>query len=140
MNKEDFLVMDLESYKFDCQYFLEKSDDIRVLKKKIENLFVQLNDMKLKKQDTCDINDQLQIIVKKQHAEEKKLLKLIGKKQRIENRIEKLSQPYRNIFFLRYVRGNSFDEIASKMNYSTKRIYQLHKEGLEIYISTNNKK
>ncbi|MBQ3213964.1 MAG: sigma-70 family RNA polymerase sigma factor [Clostridia bacterium] len=140
MNKENSLVIDLESYKFDYQYFLEKSDDLKVLKKKIENLFVQLNDMRIKKQDTKEINEKLQIIIKQQDVEQKKLLKLLSKKQKIEKRIEKLPQPYRNVFFLRYIRGNSFDEIAAKMNYSTKRIYQLHKEGLDIYINDNKPK
>lgn len=123
MNKDNSLVVDLESYKFDYQYFLEKSDDLKALKKKIENLFVQLNDMRIKKQDTKEINEKLQIIIKQQDVEQKKLLKLLSKKQKIEKRIEKLPQPYRNVFFLRYIRGNSFDEIAAKMNYSTKRIY-----------------
>lgn len=140
MNKENSLVVDLESYKFDYQYFLEKSDDLKALKKKIENLFVQLNDMRIKKQDTKEINEKLQIIIKQQDVEQKKLLKLLSKKQKIEKRIEKLTQPYRNVFFLRYIRGNSFDEIAAKMNYSTKRIYQLHKEGLDIYINDNKSK
>ena len=56
-------------------------------------------------------------------------LSIIEKKKNIESLIQSLSQPYKTIMYMKYVSFMTFDEIASKMNYSTKRIYQLHSEG-----------
>ena len=95
-------------------------------------------EMKANKIDTSDLNIQIQKILDKQTSEEEFLLAIITKKQEIENRISRLEQPYRNIFFLKYINMNTYDEIAFKMNYSSKRIYQLHKKGLEIYCSLYN--
>ena len=47
-------------------------------------------------------------------------------------------QPYRVIFYLKYISLLTFDQIADKLNYSTKRIYQLHNEGLDIIIKKIN--
>lgn len=48
----------------------------------------------------------------------------------IEGTIDNLPQPYKNIFYFRYVKNLSYEKIAFNMNYSIQRIYQLHKEGL----------
>lgn len=124
---------ELESYIFDYQYFLEKSKDIDKLKKEIDNMLYKINDMKLKKFDTQDAEEQLNILVLNHSKENKSLQRLIVQREKIENRIEEVPQPYKNILYLKYIKGNSFEEIAKKMHYSTKRIYQLHKEGIKIY-------
>ena len=67
---------------------------------------------------------------------EKELVnKILEKKYYIENIIHQLSQPYKTIMFMKYISFLSFDQIAAKMNYSTKRIYQLHSEGLVKMVS-----
>jgi len=130
---EKKLLRDLESYKYDYQYFIEKSNDIDKLKNEIEKSITRLDRIKENNGDIGEINHQIQLIVDKQSQEEYALLKVITKKQEIEKYIDDLSQPYKNIFFLHYIGGYSFSDIALKMNYSTKRIYQLHKEGSEEY-------
>lgn len=135
MKNLELMIKELESYKYDVQYFLEKSKDIDKLKKEIEKSYTRLTEMQDKKIDTSELNKQLEKIIDKQTLEEESLLNILTKKQKIEKQIDSLPQPYKNVFFLRYISGNSFDEIALKMNYSTKRIYQLHKEGIKIYIS-----
>lgn len=134
MNYNKYL-KELENYKYDYQYFLEKSKDIEKFKIEIEKSLQRLNELKNNKIETSNLNKQIQIILEKQSNEENALLKILSKKQQIEKLIDSLGQPYKNIFFLKYISGKTFDEIAYKMNYSTKRIYQLHKEGIDIYIS-----
>ena len=126
-------IEELDSYIFDCQYFLEKSKDTESIKKEIDKTLHRINDMKLKNFDTKEVEGRLDILIENQAKEEKSLQRLIVKKEDVEHRIENIPQPYKNILFLKYVKGNSFDEIAKKMHYSTKRIYQLHKEGIGIY-------
>lgn len=126
-------IRELESYKYDYQYFVEKSKDIEKLKIQIEKSLNRLKEMKENNIEVKELNAQIQNIINRQAKEEAALDTLMLKKQTIENRINLLGQPYKNVFFLKYITGNTFDEIALKMNYSTKRIYQLHKKGMEIY-------
>ncbi len=127
------IITELESYKYEYQYFQEKSKEIEKLKKEIQKSYDRLSQMKENKIDTFELNKQIERIIEKQTREEDALLIIISKKQEIENKINRLPQPYKNILFLKYINLNTFDEIALKMNYSTKRIYQLHKIALQIY-------
>ena len=131
---KDKKLEELESYVYDNQYFLEKSKDVDNLKKDIDTILYRINDMKLKNIDTREIESRLNILFENQSKEERFLQRLVVKKEEIERRIDDMPQPYKNILFLKYIKGNSFDEIAKKMHYSTKRVYQLHKEGVKIYI------
>lgn len=63
--------------------------------------------------------------------EEEKMLKFMEKKRNIESTIDLLEQPYKTIMYLKYICFSTFDQIADKMNYSTKRIYQLHSLALD---------
>lgn len=128
------LINKLESYIYDYQYFLEKSKDVDNIKKEIDTLMSRRNDMKLKNMCTDELDRRMDFLIENQTKEEKNMSKLIIQKEEIEIRVEDMPQPYKNILFLKYIKGNSFDEIAKKMHYSTKRIYQLHKEGVEIYV------
>ena len=65
--------------------------------------------------------------------------KIFKKKNYIEHIIQRLSQPYKTIMFMKYISFMSFDQIADKMHYSTKRIYQLHSEGLAQMTSLSEK-
>ena len=131
MKKE--LIKELEDYKYEYQYFIEKSKEIEKLKQEIQTSFARLRELKQTDFDVNDLNAQIKIILDKQSKEENALLSILAQKQKIEKNIENLPQPYKNIFFLKYISLKTFDEIALKMNYSTKRIYQLHKKGIEIY-------
>lgn len=131
MKKE--LIKELEDYKYEYQYFIEKSKEIEKLKQEIQKSFARLKELKQTDFDVNDLNAQIKIILDKQSKEENALLSILAQKQKIEKNIENLPQPYKNIFFLKYISLKTFDEIALKMNYSTKRIYQLHKKGIEIY-------
>lgn len=131
MKKE--LIKELEDYKYEYQYFIEKSKEIEKLKQEIQKSFARLRELKQTDFDVNDLNAQIKIILDKQSKEENALLSILAQKQKIEKNIENLPQPYKNIFFLKYISLKTFDEIALKMNYSTKRIYQLHKKGIEIY-------
>jgi len=130
---KNVIIQELENYKYEFQYFQEKSKEIERLKKEIQKSYNRLNELKENKIDTTELNNQIQIIADKQSKEENALLSILSKKQEIEKRLERLPQPYKNIFFLKYISLNTIDEIALKMNYSSKRIYQLHKKGVGIY-------
>ncbi len=129
---------ELESYIYDYQYYKEKSIE---RDKSINDLEKSLNRIKNigeNMKDSTIINNRLEYMLENETREEEQLLEIIQKKQLIENIIKNLEQPDRTIMYLRYIRFFTFDEIASKMNYSTKRIYQLHTIALEHYIEAYN--
>lgn len=128
-------IQELENYKYEYQYLQEKSKEIERLKNEINKACTRIDELKKYKMDTTDLSHQIQRIVDKQSNEENALLAILEKKQSIEKRLDNLPQPYKNILFLKYINLNTFDEIAFKMNYSTKRIYQLHKKGISLYCS-----
>ena len=123
----------LESYKYDLQFHKEKTEELEKLKQEITKIQLIIYD-KTKKHIEATIEESQLSRLKSTYGEELSTLNAIeASKKNIEKQIESLQQPYKNILYLRYIKDNSFDEIASKMNYSSKRIYQLHKEALDHY-------
>ncbi len=111
MNREEVKNM-LEEYWYDNQYLKEKTKEVE----KITAMMIK--------------NPNLEIYQVSKKQEEEILFKLLAKKKRIDELIERLNQPYRIIMYLKYITFLTFDQIADQMNYSTKRIYQLHSEGV----------
>ncbi len=102
----------LESYQYDLQFVQEKIKEEERINKMMQT------------------DADLQFIAyNKQHGQEQ-IKKILDKKCYIENMIQDLKQPYVNVLYLKYICFYTFDQVAGKMNYSTKRIYQLHNEAL----------
>lgn len=118
------------STKEELQNCLHEIKYQKILKDELYNLFEDLFNLKDKKLYHTDrymkINKQIDI-----------LEKLIEESEQIVNnvklKVNKIDQPYKNILFLRYIDGKSYDNIAFMTNYSTARIFQLHREAVEIY-------
>lgn len=46
--------------------------------------------------------------------------------------IDRVSEPYRTLLYERYINGRTWEQIAVKMNYSYRRVTQLHGEALKL--------
>lgn len=103
----------LEEYMYDYQYLKAKINEIEKYDKMIG-----------KNITSSSFSDN-------KEYEEQKMSKLMDKKREIESTIDLLKQPYRTVMYLKYICFSTFDQIADKLSYSTKRIYQLRGEGLE---------
>lgn len=135
MNKQE-LKHFLESYMFDEQYLKEKVKEVEKIKLQTEKIL-----------NSNNIANKSSSIIDTQHNEQQIILEIYLKKQKIESLFQLLEQPYRTLMYLKYISFLTFDQVADRMNYSTKRIYQLHNEGLnflqlkinneEISLSTN---
>lgn len=110
MTKEELKTL-LEEIWYDEKYLKEKA-------KEIENVSILL-----KKSERYDM------LKNSCEYEKSQMKKILEKKHNVEEMIEKLGQPYRTIFYMKYICFLTFDQIADRINYSTKRIYQLHSEG-----------
>lgn len=119
MLKEELKVM-LEEYWYDNQFLKEKAKEVEAM------------DTLIRMGKGSDF-----IATTKQY-EVSEMSKIIEKKKYIEGLFQNLNQPYRTIMYMKYIVFLTFDQIADRMNYSTKRIYQLHSEALSILLSNIN--
>lgn len=134
MNKED-VKKELENYVFDVEYFLEKSKEREKYKEDIELSILRIRSLSAHASaDTETVEKRLGQVVEREIREEETLIEILNRKQKIENVIKLLDQPYRNIIYLKYIRFYTYDQIADKMHYSSKRVYQLHAIALDRFI------
>lgn len=138
MNKEELKKI-LEDDCYDKQYLIEKNKELDKFKEKIISITERYKVLDKSYLTDDELELKYKDIIKNQIYEEDKLLKLFKKRQTIEKVINLLNQPYKTLFYLKYICSFSFDQIAYKMNYSSKRIYQLHNEGMTILLNTINK-
>lgn len=108
-------VSELQSYKY---------DDIK-----------QALKTKQTKKERKELYEQLKESIEKETKEEQILSEIQQKNQEITQRIDSLPEPYKSILFLKYICVKTIEEISTAINYSNKQIYQLHKEGLNLYAS-----
>ena len=118
-NKNHYLT-ELENFWYDCQYQDEKSKDLEMIRTELNNCVFTLNDMKYKNYNTSSMLCKIEDLKSRIKIEEDYLLHLKTKKTFIESKIDSMTQPYKNILFLKYMKNYTFDQIASKMNYSSK--------------------
>lgn len=130
MTKQD-LKKRLEDYWYDNQYYIEKSKEVEKFKLEIAKIIDPNMTLGNKSAFSEQLNDQYTQFIQKQLEETNKLLIMLENKEKVEGYIQLLPQPHRTLFYLKYITCLTFDQVAAKMNYSTKRIYQLHNEGLE---------
>ena len=64
---------------------------------------------------------------------EKILLDLKEKQVHIENKIDKLEQPYKNILYYLYIRGKSLVTVASEMKFNYEHMCRQHGKALKFY-------
>ena len=64
---------------------------------------------------------------------EKKLNEMILKKLIVDEKIDKLEEPYRSLLFYRYSRRMSWVEVARKIDYSLRDTYRKHGKALYLY-------
>lgn len=123
MNKEE-LKKYLENYKFDSKFLQEKIQEVSILTKSINN------------------DKNMSFMLPTLKYEQEQIAKIIERNKDIETLIYKLPQPYQTVIYFKYISSFSFYEIADKLEFSSKRIYQLHSEGLDklLEIMTPNDK
>ncbi len=110
-----------ESYWFDNQYLTEKFKEVELF-----------NKLTMNQHDSA-------FLIDTKETEKLEIKKILERKKYIESLIQKLQQPYRTILYMRYISFFTFDQIADKIHFSTKRIYQLHSDALNQLILITSK-
>lgn len=133
MKSENKLIKELEELKQDCVYLEEMKGFMESEDASLTKIYTKLRQMRELDLDVGNLDERIKFVLEEFVKGEKRVIKALEKRQLMLSRIDKMNQPFKNVLYFRYVCMKTFDEIALKMNYSTKRIYQLHQKALEIY-------
>lgn len=61
------------------------------------------------------------------------LIKMYNTKKRIEDKIDMLEQPYRNILYYKYIKGYNLTKVANEIDYEYKYVCKLYGTALQMY-------
>lgn len=126
---------ELNEYRENIKYIEEKLDDTEEVKAKIEKVTSVLS--LTKTNNSHGINDKFADAINKLEELKldcsEKMKELLLKKFTIDDKIEKVEQPYRNVLFYRYTRGKSWEDVAKELGYTLDYIFDLHGEALYLY-------
>lgn len=126
---------ELNEYRDNIKYVEDKLDDTEEVKAKVEKITATYSETK-----TSSSNEKIdkfgeaisQLEELKIDCTEK-MKEVLLKKFIIDDKIEKVEQPYKNILFYRYTKGMSWGQVADKMGYTIQYIWELHGEALYLY-------
>lgn len=133
---------ELREYRENIKYIQEKSEDSEELRAILEKTTTKLSPTKTSNSSmsTDKFSDGLDRLDKIEQDRNKKLAELLTKKWVIDEKIDSLEYPYRDILFMRYSRGKSWREIRDAMGYeSDRRVHQIHAKALPMYAALTNR-
>lgn len=126
---------ELNEYRANIKYIEEKLNDTEEVRTKVEKITPTLS--LTKTNSSSESPDKFADAISKLEELKldctEKMQELLMKKFTIDDKIEKIEQPYRNVLFFRYTRGKEWKEVASELGYTEDYIYDLHGEALYLY-------
>lgn len=126
---------ELKQYREDIKYIEEKLNDTEELRTKMEKVTTILS--LTKTNSSNDSPDKFADAISK--LEELKIdcsdriKDLLIKKFKIDDKIDMIEQPYKNILFYRYSRGKNWNDVANELGYTRDYACELHGEALYLY-------
>lgn len=126
---------ELNEYRDNIKYIDEKKQDLEELRARLEKTTSSLSPSKTfskgaSKDTFAEGVSRLEDI---EQDYTKKLESLLLKKFIIDEKIDKLKEPYRSILFYRYTRRKSWNEVAGIIDYSVDHTFKLHGKALYLY-------
>lgn len=125
---------ELKAYIYDKTFIEERMQDIEERKVLLEKITATITDTP---GATSIVQDKVAegiANIMDLTADLEKLIEELKEKQiKIENKIDKLEQPYKNILYMMYIKGNSLVTVASNMNYSYVHMCREHGNALRKY-------
>lgn len=130
MREEKLKIMLIQA-KFDHELCKEKEREIGKILNEIKRLSKIINESD--NQHIIDLcNQKREVHAAKIKEEEEKIMLCSIRKNEIDSIINTVEHPYCIILYMRYISFYDFKKIAQMLNFSDKRIYQLHKIGLQM--------
>lgn len=126
---------ELNDYRENIKYIEEKLDDTEEVKSKVEKVttILSLTKSNASNESTDKFADAINRLEELKIDCTEKMQKLLISKFIIDEKIEKIEQPYKNILFYRYTRGKKWEDIADELGYTREYACELHGEALYLY-------
>lgn len=133
--KVDKAKKELKEYRENVLYIREKQEDTKELTEMMQKTTASWSHTKTSNNSMCTdkIGNGLGRLEEIKKSQDKKLVELLTKKFVVDEKIDKLEFPHRDVLFMRYSRGKSWEEIARTMKYDKFYIHELHGKALQKY-------
>lgn len=135
IERKDNAKKELREYRENITYLQEKQEDTEKIRAFLEKTTTRLSKTGISGGSTSadKFSDGLSRLEKIEKDKNKKLAELLIKKFVVEEKIDRMEYPHRDVLFLRYCRVNDWQEIADKLKYDKQYIFELHGEALLLY-------
>ena len=129
---------ELIEYMNDCKYITEKLNDTEETRTMLEKVTSTISPTKNFSNFGSDkFADGISKLDELEKLCDYKLKKLLEKKFVIDDKIENLPQPYKNVLFYKYSRGKKWTSVAEELGYTRDYVCkELHPEALYLYSKT----
>ena len=126
---------ELNEYRENIKYIEEKINDTEEIKTRVEKVtsILSLTKTNSSSESPDRFADAINRLEELKVDCTEKMKELLIKKFNIDDKIDSLEQPYRNVLFYRYTRGKSWQDVAKELGYTLDYIYELHGEALYLY-------
>lgn len=126
---------ELKEYRDNIAYIRGKKEDLEEMRTYLEKTTTRLS--KTRTSNNSMGSDKIIDGISRMDAIEKeydkKLQELLLKKFMVDDKIDKLDEPYRTLLFYRYTRRKSWQEVAKEIDYGVDNTYKLHGKALYYY-------
>lgn len=126
---------ELKEYRDNIVYIRGKKEDLEEMRTYLEKTTTRLS--KTRTSNNSMNSDKMIEGISRMDAIEKeydkKLQELLLKKFIVDDKIDKLDEPYRTLLFYRYTRRKSWQEVAKEIDYSVSDTYRKHGKALYYY-------
>lgn len=124
---------ELSEYRDNIRYIEEKQNDALELRARLESTTKRLSDLPVGKGQKEKY--QLEEYIDRMKQIEKdcniKLQELLLKKFIVEEKIERLEQPYKSVLYLRFIRGIKIRDM--QIGYTERQCFRFQNDGINMY-------
>lgn len=126
---------ELNQYREDIKYIEEKLNDTEEVKSRVEKVTTvfSLTKTNSSSESLDKFADAINRLEELKIDYSDRMKELLMKKFKIDDKIELIEQPYKNILFYRYTRSKSWNDVANELGYTREYICDLHGEALYLY-------
>jgi len=130
---------ELNEYRENIKYIDERLEDTEEVRAKVEKITPTLSLTKTNSSSESPdkFGDAISRLDELKVDYTEKMKELLIRKFIIDDKIEKLEQPYRNILFFRYTRAKKWEDVADRLGYTREYTCELHGEALYLYSQLN---
>lgn len=127
---------ELKEYRDNIGYIREKQEDEEELREVLVRTTTKFSKTKTSSNNiyTDRFSNGLDKINEIEKERNEKLVELLTKKFIIDEKIEKLKYPFRDVLFMRYARGKNWQLISEDLGFeSSRHIFRIRGKALEMY-------